>query len=196
MNLVFSMKTKVLMIIFILLLPNFISLLAYKSVAFDREYSTEQQDVIDYLRSKGALKGEFTEREQSHLADVREVMKSVDVFFWVIFLFLILSGFYLYKKRQLGRALVWGGVLAIAAIVLLSMFAMLNFNVLFNQFHRLFFEPGSWVFSAESRIIQLFPLEFFVGIVKEIVLLALFLGIIFIVVGIYFRQNESGGKRA
>jgi uncharacterized membrane protein len=52
---------------------------------------------------------------------------------------------------------------AILAILAVSLFAGLaDFDSLFAAFHVVFFREGTWIFPAESLLIRLFPLRFWV----------------------------------
>jgi integral membrane protein (TIGR01906 family) len=42
----------------------------------------------------------------------------------------------------------------------LLVFLVVRFDALFEQFHRLFFAEGTWVFEESSTLIRLFPFVF------------------------------------
>jgi integral membrane protein (TIGR01906 family) len=48
----------------------------------------------------------------------------------------------------------------VVALVALLAYVLLNFNNFFTNFHRLFFEGGSWMFSYSDTLIRLFPIRF------------------------------------
>jgi hypothetical protein len=111
------------------------------------------QGTLAYYRG-GPAPGGFTEAELSHLADVR-------VLFRLAYLLAPLSILLLVALLALGNAkaiLKWGGLLA----VLLPLIAVLiPFKALFTAFPAALFEPGTWMFPLESRLLQLFPEGFF-----------------------------------
>ena len=152
---------------------------SYEIVAFFTDFTPEQQKVIDYVRGRGELSG-FTEGEVSHLDDVQQVMTWAQ---WVLIVALIVA--------VLGRwqGLFYGGVMGIFLMLILVLMQLLSFDYLFYWFHRLFFEAGSWVFSADSQIIQLFPIEFFMRMARRIFVSAL--GMFLVLVGVgYLRTKE------
>jgi integral membrane protein (TIGR01906 family) len=59
-------------------------------------------------------------------------------------------------KRSLSR----GGWLTIGIIVVILGYLALNFNSLFTNFHRIFFEGDTWLFRFSDTLIRLFPLRF------------------------------------
>ncbi|HYN47902.1 MAG TPA: DUF1461 domain-containing protein [Candidatus Nanopelagicales bacterium] len=103
----------------------------------------------------------FTERERSHMADVRGVVLS--------FYALVLLGAATLAVAGLaarGSPWFWRGVgfgakgLAIGTIAVGSAF-LLFFDTAFTLFHQLFFAEGSWTFDpATDRLVQLFPYQF------------------------------------
>ena len=45
-------------------------------------------------------------------------------------------------------------------LIILMLLTWHSTNSLFDQFHRIFFQEGSWVFNYSDTLIRLFPLEF------------------------------------
>jgi integral membrane protein (TIGR01906 family) len=56
---------------------------------------------------------------------------------------------------------VWrGGLLTLGLVVLIGIFASINFWQFFTDFHGLFFTGNSWQFLYSDTLIRLFPLRF------------------------------------
>jgi hypothetical protein len=111
------------------------------------------RETLAYYRGGPAPAG-FTEAELSHLADVRAL-------FLLSYILAPLSILLLAALLALGNAkaiLKWGGLLA---VLLPLMAALIPFKALFAAFHRVLFEPGTWTFPLDSRLLQLFPEGFF-----------------------------------
>lgn len=70
-----------------------------------------------------------------------------------------------------------GGAAVLALAALLAAAAIAAFPPLFDTLHRILFAPGSWLFPAESTLIQLFPFSFFALMAKRILMLTAFLGV-------------------
>ncbi len=143
--------------------------------------TSAQQGVFLFLEGKGELQSGFTELEVSHLEDVRLVMHYADYVFYVLLLAVTVIVTYYRKDKDFGLKLLnYGGKFTIIAMIFLGVFSLFFFDVVFTIFHKIFFPQGNWIFAADSMLIQTFPLKFFIAISRNILLLTLFLGILFI----------------
>ncbi|MDP3698646.1 MAG: DUF1461 domain-containing protein [Nanoarchaeota archaeon] len=160
--------------------------MSYKIILYLTPTTAAQENVFLFLEGKKALAAEFTELEASHLKDVKKVMDYADYILYVLLLGVTLVITYFWKKKDFVLKLLNdGGKAAIAAMIVVSAFSLLFFDLLFALFHKIFFPQGNWIFSPDSLIIQTFPLEFFMIISRNIFLVTLFLGILFILLGYY-----------
>lgn len=66
-------------------------------------------------------------------------------------------------QRALGRTLIAGGGLVLAAFFALGAWAAIDFDGLFAAFHSLFFQAGTWTFPYDSLLITLYPTAFWMG---------------------------------
>jgi len=121
---------------------------------------------IDYLAEERFEDGAplYNGRELRHMQDVKMVTGRV---LWVwrgALLFALAAGVALARQpatRPLLRAgLMAGAAIVVVAVVVLLAYVLLNFNSFFTNFHRVFFESGSWMFSYSDTLIRLFPLRF------------------------------------
>lgn len=67
------------------------------------------------------------------------------------------------NRRALGRVLIAGGAFVLAAFAALGIWALVDFYGLFDVFHSLFFQAGTWTFSIDSLLITLYPTAFWMG---------------------------------
>ena len=67
------------------------------------------------------------------------------------------------NRRALGRTLMAGGGLVLAAFCALGVWAAIDFDGLFAAFHSLFFQAGTWTFPYDSLLITLYPTAFWMG---------------------------------
>jgi integral membrane protein (TIGR01906 family) len=105
----------------------------------------------------------FDERTVAHLDDVRVVVRAVRALTGVAAA--LLAGWAAWclargRTTAMSRGLRAGAILAGALALLGLLLALADFDVAFALFHRMFFAEGTWTFSADSLIIQLFPLGF------------------------------------
>ena len=153
---------------------------------------------IDYLTNNASISflgdltfpdgtGLFNDRELSHMQDVKNVVKPV---LWIGYGdWFLLVGLGLWACfgdwwRQYVRGVWRGGLLMLGLVVLIGIFASINFWQFFTDFHGLFFTGNSWQFLYSDTLIRLFPLRFwqdaflFAGIIDVIGGLAFGLGLL------------------
>jgi integral membrane protein (TIGR01906 family) len=99
-------------------------------------------------------------RERAHMADVRNVFFGFGAIAALAILILVSLGILSRGRAWFRRAVRAGaGVLAVV-IVILGAIAAVAFDTVFQVFHQLFFPAGSFDFDASSKLIQLFPDQF------------------------------------
>jgi integral membrane protein (TIGR01906 family) len=119
--------------------------------------------IISYLSRKTDEPPPMTVQERSHLADVRhlfELASYIAITSALILAFTLWTIKRIAGARELQRTL---GLAAAAGSVCLGFFllaAAINFNWIFNRFHLILFDADSWLFSPDSTLIRLFPLDF------------------------------------
>ena len=108
----------------------------------------------------------FTEEEQIHFSDVKRLFR---LDYWVFLgtgVYVIgYAAWNLYRRsrRQLIGTVFTGGWVTLAALGLLGIGVLIDFNWLWLQFHHLIFSNDFW--SARGYMLQLFPSGFWVDAV-------------------------------
>jgi integral membrane protein (TIGR01906 family) len=166
------MKTRT--IIAFILIPILIFLFSTITVVYDKEFYTNElanlgssenlvaghEKIAGYLTDGGnaasldSVAG-MTAAEKSHLADVKDLMKDLPILFLVLALVWLTLFNRIKEKRKI---LLYGGLVAVAIPLLL---AIVPFDSIFTLFHQLFFPQGNWMFSPDSLLIQIYPIQFF-----------------------------------
>lgn len=104
----------------------------------------------------------YNERELSHMADVKSLVKLMNrILVGAGFAFMLLT-LWAYMGKWLKNyflALAAGGWLTLGLIGLILAGTLINFDELFTQFHHLFFTGDTWLFFANDTLIRLFPLK-------------------------------------
>jgi integral membrane protein (TIGR01906 family) len=117
---------------------------------------------VALLRDARLPSGEpaFEEPEIPHMEDVRGVVGGF-LTAWAIALALAVAAALglgrLGDPGSVGRALVGGALLTVAAMALVSVIMLVNFDAFFGAFHRIFFEGDSWRFSSSFTLRRLYP---------------------------------------
>jgi integral membrane protein (TIGR01906 family) len=166
--------------------------LQWSKVSFDYLLNSEP---LSWLANQKLPDGKplYVERELSHMLDVKNLIQSMFVAWWILLAGLILAGLAAWRWKTLKsywRALSNGGWLTLGLIVAILVFVVLSFDWLFTTFHRLFFTGDTWLFLYSDTLIRLFPIPFwqdaFIWMGVFTVILALLFG--------YFGRQLSKEK--
>lgn len=180
---------RIVLIFFGVVLLLFLLLVSYKAVLTFTNLTPAQEEVFNFLEGKQELPKDFTNLERSHLEDVKQVMKYTNYAFYALFILAtVIITYYRKDKNYLFQLFNHGGKTTVAAIVLFGLLSLLFFEAVFTVFHTIFFSQGNWQFPADSLLIQTFPLEFFVTITRNIFLVTLFFGILFILLEYSYKH--------
>lgn len=178
-------KKRVLLVVFIVLVPFLLVLLSYKANISLSNYNPEQKEVVDFLHHKDSITADMTSAEFSHLTDVKDMVRLTDFILYSLVSVCALILVYNYKDGfEVKKPLFYGGICSLAIIVPLFLFTLLNFDLVFNLFHKVLFPQGNWIFSQGSFLIETFPSEFFISMAKKIILTAASFAVFLTVVGL------------
>jgi integral membrane protein (TIGR01906 family) len=149
--------------------------------------------------SKQTLNGVpvYNEREVSHMADVQAVFQAVLRLWQLSFLLFVILGIFLWQQNQhmaFWAGVQWGGIVAAGIILTTAVLALFAWQTWFELFHRLFFLPGSWVFSYQDTLIRLFPMQFWYDATLTIASLSFAGGLLLALIG--WRGQKKTAERA
>jgi integral membrane protein (TIGR01906 family) len=103
----------------------------------------------------------FNDRERSHLEDVRSVFFAFSVLVLLGVVALVLARIAARGAPWYRRAVGFGAVGLIVAVVIGAVVSFVAFDQAFEVFHELFFAGGTYTFDpATDRLVQLFPIQF------------------------------------
>lgn len=151
---------------------------AFSADAYPREapYGEMAAELIDYLSGKTDALSDtlFTERERLHMADVLTLFEGgariARTCLWAgaaLSLLALLLG----ARQRLGRGLLYGCAAFALLAFALAVWALLDFEGWFTRMHELVFTNDLWLLDpAESMLIRMLPLDFFIQAVKTIAL--------------------------
>ena len=137
-----------------------------------RGYIRNDDERLSILRSgaDGSAIPVFSEREVTHMVDVKRLMARTWDAGWAAFgyiaAFAAVAGFVLWRGRgaraaPFARAAAAAGGAVAALVAVLAIVAVSGFDEAFRQFHLLFFTNDLWQLSRADALIQLFPQRFF-----------------------------------
>lgn len=157
---------------------------------FDKE---KTNNLIDYLKNKKPLNENlYTEKEITHLKDVKNLIsKAILVFYLLLIIFILLLA---RSYKDILNILLISGILNLIIIIIL---VLLNFSNLFYNFHLLFFQNKFWLLSPETILIRLFPEIFFENFFKAILKRIFIFSLFFILIGLVntFKRIFTNIKR-
>lgn len=121
---------------------------------------------LEYLRTLSDESGPiYNERELRHMADVKRVASGALLALRLSLALAFLLAIVLWLKggrRELSIGLFAGALSLIGFGAVTGIVVLVNFDLFFTLFHRLFFEGDSWLFPYSDSLIQLYPLAFWV----------------------------------
>ncbi len=187
----------------LIFLGNFVFLLNSSSF-YSSEFqklgvnATSASGVMSFVIGKSTLSSEFNHDESLHLDDVKRVLTAVKRLYYAAIIFLAAAVIYLFRIKKfmqiMPKIFVISG--AVSLIMLLVIFlASLNFDYFFGIIHRPFFASGTWLFPADSRLIQLFPQKFFHDFAKTFFLIVLVNSSAFLIIGLFVRKKLRTFKK-
>jgi len=107
-----------------------------------------------------------------------------------VIVFLSIAYLWRYKKSIL-QSIRAGSILFFAVIASIGFFAFLDFNRAFTIFHELLFTNDLWLLNPETDImIQMLPLDFFMGIgLKIAIIYIVYLILSFVITSVLIRKR-------
>lgn len=107
----------------------------------------------------------FVDREVSHMEDVRALVSAVLVGWALALAAAIAAGVALRRRAgaaKVATALVSGAKLTLAAMALIGVVMLIDFEFFFDGFHGVFFEGDTWRFNESYTLRRIYP-DFFWG---------------------------------
>ena len=149
--------------------PSIIYLVNSEGIEFLEELTFEDGDPI------------YNDEELSHMADVKVVITGMRIALAAMtvgLLVVIMSAMRKGWRDSLLLALRRGGWGVVGLIATILLLVSVNFDQLFTDFHKIFFESGTWQFYTSDTLIRLFPMRFWQDAF-------IFVGVISLVIGIF-----------
>jgi integral membrane protein (TIGR01906 family) len=98
--------------------------------------------------------------EIRHMGDVRGLVRACFVLWAISLLAAVAASFRLRRSDRAAaacRGLRLGSIITIAAMAVVGAAMLVNFEALFDGFHEIFFEPGTWTFADDETLRRLYP---------------------------------------
>ena len=164
---------------------------------FSNEYAKTPQLTLEI---HGAPRDAFTEKELSHLGDIKHLLLLADQIAALCFAALLLSlvCIFVQGKGELLKSLSRAFCVLPVLLVALAVWAAFNFDGLFITFHKLLFSNNDWLLDPrKDLLLQLMPLDFFMAALKRMALILVPLIILpYIALRVLSRKMTRGGDAA
>lgn len=143
------------------------------------DYLVGQRDNLDMeLSVGGEMREIFDEREKTHMVDVQKLYLTVVYTTAALLAVIILSAVIMYKDkaRESLQSLLFSKykkslIVAAVLVIILGAIFYINFNWFWTNFHLVFFSNDLWILDpAISVMINMFPLDFFFSICRDILI--------------------------
>lgn len=148
-------------------------------------------NLINYFDDKSNLLDIYSNREVVHLGDVKNLINSLRIFYYLIsFVFSFGCLFLFFKKyKYLDLIFVYGGIAVIFKVLALFLFGLFGFDFLFTAFHKLSFNNDFWILSERDVLINLFSVDFFLDGFVRILIYSLFFAVLLLIAGIAIKKR-------
>lgn len=158
------------------------------------------KDTILYLQTgeDSLLKRHFNDREIAHMSDVFKLYElnrsvtSISVTFIIITL--VMSLIFKNKNRLNKKTFFYILGIIILSIVIVFIVSK-DFNKYFIKFHEVFFDNDLWLLNPETDLmIQMMPLDFFIGMAKNIFIyfvLSLIVIMMILIIDVYINKKSK-----
>lgn len=155
------------------------------------------ENIFSFFKGKSELKY-FTDKEKSHMQDVKFVISGINFIYYssTIFFIIIFIILYIFSKKNkllfiehLSKILLYGAGTALIFLILIFLWIVFSFDTLFLLMHLALFPQGNWMFDSSSLLITLFPERFFFDISLRMFVYAMLQSGVFFLIGYWFRKQ-------
>lgn len=164
------------------------------------ELDVISRDLTTYLQvgKDELLTKHFNSKEVAHMRDVFGLYelnrKVINYAFTFVVISLILTIYWKVRPSIFKKTLLYIGII-IGLIIILALVISGDFNKYFTIFHEIFFDNDLWMLNPETDLmIQMLPLNFFIGIVLKIFVfftISLIVTIILMAIDIRLAKNNK-----
>lgn len=113
----------------------------------------------------------FTEREVSHMLDVKIVVGHTLTVFRLSLVLLVALGLFAWRRGWVDSfrlGISRGGWILLVLLLTLGALAAVSFWQFFSAFHAIFFKGDSWLFAFSDTLIRLYPIRFWQDVILYI----------------------------
>src|SRR3989338_4728663 len=177
---------------------EFAKLGVYENFASSEVVNFEARQLINFYCCDGELSPTFySQREILHLVDVKNLIKLVNLYLYVLIWAALTCMFYVIHKKAFkfsAHNLNMAALITFTSIFSLWFFSKLNFDSIFVNFHHLSFSNNYWLLPKEANLIKLFPPQFFVDFANQVALQTITMAEIILIISEVFKKKYAAKK--
>ena len=149
-----------------------------------QEINNEAVNIIAFLKGRGSLDTDFLNaKEKSHMSDVRNIIEKYGIVTYVVVMAALML---LFQTRKDKKALVYAGFSSLICLGVFLVISATMFSSVFLKFHEVLFANDFWLLDpATDNLIKLFPEQFFIDALKQIIKESITISIMVIIIGSY-----------
>lgn len=130
----------------------------------------------------------------SHLNDVNDVLSRLFIpmlAIAVLAAFCLMASLRYYGYSIAAKSLLYAGIATIAVLAILGIWALLSFDSLFAALHSIFFAAGTWTFPADSLLIEMYPIDFWIGMAAVWFISSCVIAVLSIIFGLLIKKAHE-----
>ncbi len=168
------------------IIPLIILLATFNALSFYNP-DTDKAEIIEHLKTGKTIENiELTKDELTHLEDVRALVKAELIIFYILATLasLLIIAFALPKNKQtVFTSIYHGGLITIGIVLAILPLSFFAFDWAFTIFHKLLFRNDLWLLPTGSKLLELFPKEFFIDFTRKLGLYSIIISALLIIIG-------------
>ncbi len=135
----------------------------------------------------------FRDKEIKHMEDVKNLLSVLFPLGYILMTMDLIILLYLsfINKKLLGTALIGGGSLCLILLVSAGAFSLIDYDLAFEKFHDLFFDPYSWRFRHSDTLLRIYPKVFWFNGTIFVISLSVILSLLSIIIGFLIRRRYA-----
>jgi len=158
---------------------------------FDKKTADSAIDnLISYMKHGTPLSDFFNEKEKLHMVDVKNIIDKGLILF--IILLTISVALLIWKRKDIFRALFYGGIFGLIILLLLFLFAFFSFDSLFYNFHIISFDNELWKLNPQvDNLKAMMPDELFYDALMSVFLMSSIISAVFMGIGFFGYRYKN-----
>ena len=177
---------------------EFAKLGVYENFSSHEVVDFEARELINFYCCDSQLSPTFySQREILHLVDVKNLIKLVNLYLYVLIWAALTCMVYVIHKKAFkfsAHNLNMAALITITSIITLWFFSKLNFDSIFVNFHQLTFSNNYWLLPKEANLIKLFPPQFFLDFANQVALQTITMAAIILIISHLLTKRHASKK--